>query len=455
MESVEEIVYPFNSVIDFIAGNYGFNIQGYHLTIGWIALIFSSIVILRRKDSSYIKFTSIYFAGNIFSNFAYTLNGVRFSEFCGIIAAILYLKKSGVKTQKSPIAIALISTAIIASMQYLLVILFFQGIDTSIEERILRASLIAKILILGIVAAGFNEEFDNVESIKKLIKDIIWFANISIFIYILQFVLAVSGNTPYGTYMDAGFTGFFSFGSISMERGHYAKLFAPLFPFFLLNFLIDKNIIQIGAFLAINIINFSSSGQFFAATYIFLTLIILKKKVMKWYNLLSLTGVTILVIATMVSLFSKQFSGVIEKIFVLGVSGEEVGGRGSDVLFLYLTKYPLGTAYGGSSLRTIGGLPDVNSGIYAFITQFSVFALPLIIGFIVLNFKVVSNPNSFLSEDSIKALKIGMIASPIIYCADILWFTPTIWLPLIIYSSSTSKFSNRMRGYESTHSLIK
>jgi hypothetical protein len=437
MESVEEVRYPFNSAIEFITGNYALNLQSLHLTIGWLALICLSISILKRKDSYYVKFASIYFAGNIFSNVAYVLNGVRFSEFCGVIAAICYFNKSYKKVYKSPVAIALISVVAIASIQYLIVILFFQDIDTSIEDRILRFSLIVKILVLGVVAAGFNEEFNNIESIEKLTKDIISFGKIGIYMYILQFILVLSGNAPFGTYQDAGYTGFPSFGSVSIERGHFAKLFVPLYPFFLSNFFLDKNTVLFITFLIVNAINFSSSGQFFLAVYVLLTLVVFKKKVMKWYNLLGLIGVAILVVITMATLFGQQFAGVIEKIFFLGVQGDEVGGRGSNVLIEYLASYPFGITYGGSSLRNIPGLPDINSGIFAFITQFSILSLPLIIGFIDLNFRVMSNSNTFLNTGYSKAMKIGIIASPIIYCADILWFTPTIWLPLIIYSSST------------------
>jgi hypothetical protein len=437
MESVQEVRYPFTSVIEFVSGGYALNIQGFHLTIGWLALIFLSVSILRRKDSYYVKFTSIYFAGNIFSNFAYVLNGVRFSEFCGIIAAICYFNKSYKKRYNSPVSIALISVVLIASIQYLIVVLFFQDIDVSIEDKILRFSLILKILVLGIVAAGFNEEFNNIDSIKILIKDIISFGKIGMYIYVLQFILVLSGNIPFGTYQDAGYTGFPSFGSVSVERGHFAKLFVPLYPFFLFDFIINRNALIIICFLIINAINFSSSGQFFLAIYILFTLVFFKKKVMKWYNLLGLIGSSALVVITMTILFAQQFSGVIEKMFVLGVQGDEAGGRGSNVLIEYLTRYPLGLTYGGSTLRTPSGLPEINSGIFAFITQFSILSLPLVIGFIIINFKIVSKPNTFLNADCIKIIKIGILASPVIYCVDILWFTPTIWLPLIIYSSST------------------
>jgi hypothetical protein len=441
MEAVEELElrYPFNSLIEFLGGNYGLTIQGAHLTIGWIALIVSCIFIFRRKDSLFVKFTSIYFGANLFSNFAYTLSGVRFSEFCGIIAAIIYLNKpSHQKYYRSPIGASLLFVAFLAFTHYLVVSFVYQELDVLIEDKIMRVSLILKILVLGIVALGFNDEFNSSESIEKLLKDIIWFAIIGIFIYMLQFVLFLSGNMPFGTYLDAGLTGFPSFGSVSVERGHFAKLFAPLYPFFLFYFFQYKNTSVFVAFLLIDLINFSSSGQFYTFVYLLFTVVVFQKNFMQSYNFMWLIGAGTFILINVANLFNQQFGGVIEKILVIGFQGGDGGGRGSSILLEYLAKYPLGTSYGGSSLRVMGGLPEINSAINIFIAQFSILSIPLAIGFLVLNFKVLSNPNSFLSKEAVRAMKIGVCLSPIIYCIDVLWFTPTIWLPLIIYSSSTS-----------------
>jgi hypothetical protein len=434
-----ELRYPFNSAIEFLTGNYGLTIEGFHLTLGWVALVTSVVLIFRRKDSFYVKFTSLYFGANLFNNFAYTLNGVRFSEFFGIIAAIIYLSKSSHKKYyRSPIAASLIFVAFLALVHYLIVSFIYQGIDVFIEDRILRMSLILKIVVLGVVSLGFNNEFNSSESIYQLIKDIIWFAIIGIFIYLLQFGLFFSGNISFGTYLDSGFTGFPSFGSVSIERGHLAKLFAPLYPFFLLHFFQYKNILILALFLFVNLINFSSSGQFYTFTYLILTGVIFQKKLLKSYNFMWLISVGTIILITISNLFGQQFSGVIDKILLIGFQGGDGGGRGLDILVEYLASYPLGISYGGSTLRVVNGLPEINSGINNFIAQFSILSVPLVVGFISLNFKVFLNPNSFLNEDAIKAMKIGVLVSPVIYCIDVLWFTPTIWLPLIIYSSSTS-----------------
>jgi hypothetical protein len=121
--------------------------------------------------------------------------------------------------------------------------------------------------------------------------------------------------------------------------------------------------------------------------------------------------------------------------------GDGGGGRGFDVFIQYNESYPLGTSYGGSQLRTVGSLPEINMGIYAFIAQLSILVVPLIIGFIYLNYIVIVKSRHNIDKNTRTILVIGMLTSGIIYCVDILWFTPTIWLPLII-CNKLSKIKN-------------
>ena len=142
--------------------------------------------------------------------------------------------------------------------------------------------------------------------------------------------------------------------------------------------------------------------------------------------------------------FSLQVLGVFEKINKLGFQGDEEGGRGFGVLEQYLNTYPLGISYSGSTLRTATELPEINLGIYAFISQFSVLSIPLIIGFIFLNYLIIIKGNLQIKRNTKNALLIGILVSGVIYFIDILWFTPTIWLPLIIYNK-LSKLSNTQK----------
>jgi hypothetical protein len=134
----------------------------------------------------------------------------------------------------------------------------------------------------------------------------------------------------------------------------------------------------------------------------------------------------------LINTFSEQILGIVNKINRLGLQGDNEGGRGLDTLMQYIETYPLGTSYGGSTLRIANNLPEINLGLYAFISQFSFLSILLIIGFILLNLTIIKRSNKFPDKRIRDSLVIGILVSGVIYFVDILWFTPTIWLPLIV-----------------------
>ena len=92
MDKIEEFRYPFESVFEFFSGGYWINIQGWHLTFGWLVLLLLSLRVFSRKSSLSLKLITIYFAAFIFNNYAYSFASVSVSELCGIFAAILSLR---------------------------------------------------------------------------------------------------------------------------------------------------------------------------------------------------------------------------------------------------------------------------------------------------------------------------------------------------------------------------
>jgi len=442
MEDVQEIRYPFESFIDFVSGGYWTQIDALHLALGWFGLIVISLLVLFRKSSLYIKFSTIYFAGFIFNNPAYNIAGVRFSEFFGIFAVLTLLCSPFLR--KSLIGYSLLLTVSILFIHIFIIYLLYPEINAKISDIILRIMIVGKVLILAIIVIGFDREFNTEDKINQLIKDIVYFALVGVGAYLTQLLLLLTGNSTFGTFADAGFTGFPSFGSVSIERGHFAKLFVPLFPFFAILLIKEKNWLASLAlilYFLISLINFSASGQFFLFCYIFLVFCFYKKSLFKLkYFLLSVFLFSFLFLVIN-NFLSKQFIGIIEKVTYMGLMGDGEGGRGFDVFIQYNESYPLGTSYGGSQLRTVGSLPEINMGIYAFIAQLSILVVPLIIGFIYLNYIVIVKSRHNIDKNTRTILVIGMLTSGIIYCVDILWFTPTIWLPLII-CNKLSKIKN-------------
>jgi hypothetical protein len=433
MDTVEELRYPFLSVFEFFADGYWMQASGLHLFFGWIGLLILSTIILTRESSLAIKFTTIYFAAFIFNNYAYSIENIRFSEFFGIVAAFLSLKSSRKNNlHQSIIGYSLLLTAFIALMHVILIKIIYPSLDNEIEQFLVRIVLVARIIVLGLVAINFKKEFDTSLKINRLIKDVVFFGVLGIVIYFIQMVVLLTGTVPFGTFLDAGFTGFPAFGSVSIERGHFAKLFVPLFPFYAMLLITERKIFIFSIYLIVNLINFSASGQFFLMCYLVLFAFYFKKSLFKWYTYFAMLIISSFLSVVLINTFSEQILGIVNKINRLGLQGDNEGGRGLDTLMQYIETYPLGISYGGSTLRIANNLPEINLGLYAFISQFSFLSIPLIIGFTLLNLTIIKRSNKLPDKRIRDSLVIGILVSGIIYFVDILWFTPTIWLPLIV-----------------------
>lgn len=433
MDNIEELRYPFLSLVEFFAGGYWMQAQGLHLMFGWVGLLLLSFIVFSRKSSLFVKFTTIYFAAFIFNNYAYSIGNVRFSEFFGIIAAFISFKLiKKVNLRQSIVGYALLFTAFIALIHVFFIKIIYPGLDNEIEQFLIRITLVARIVVLGLVAINFEKEFDTSSKINQLIKDVVFFGLLGILIYFIQIVVLLTGTLPFGTFLDAGFTGFPSFGSVSIERGHFAKLFVPLFPFYAILLITEKRLLIFLLYLFVNLINFSASGQFFLMCYLILFAFYFKKSLFKWYSYFAFLIFSSLLSVAIINTLSTQILGIVDKITRLGLQGDNEGGRGLDVLMRYIETYPLGISYGGSTLRIANNLPEINLGIYAFISQFSLLSIPLIISFVLLNFIIIKRSNKLLDKKIRDSLVIGILVSGIIYFIDILWFTPTIWLPLMI-----------------------
>jgi hypothetical protein len=420
-------------------------IQGLHLTLGWIGLLVMSILVCLRRSSLYIKFSTIYFAAFIFNNYAYSFASIRFSEVFGILAAITVFFSPF--SRRALVGYAILLTAFITFLHMVIVQIIYPEIDSDTQRFFIRIILIGRIYVLGVVAIGFNKEFNTEDKINQLIKDIVYFGLIGIGVYLIQFLVLATGSLPFGTFLDAGFTGFPSFGSVSVERGHFAKLFVPLFPFFAIFLINEKKFVFFLLYIFVSLINFSASGQFFLLCYLLVSVFFFKKYLANFYSFLLLMFFSSSLYVMITKFFKAQFLGIIEKIYTLGLQGggeEGIGGRGIDILFKYLEYYPLGISFGGSTLRKLTNLPAINMGLYAFISQFSILSIPLIIGFTYLNYVVILKSRSMVDKKIRKILLTGIFVSGIIYCVDVLWFIPTIWLPLIICNqlSQLSKFRN-------------
>jgi hypothetical protein len=153
---------------------------------------------------------------------------------------------------------------------------------------------------------------------------------------------------------------------------------------------------------------------------------VLRPATLKW----AVPAVAIVVV--LASRFAEQYGGLVQKIVDFGLRGDAGGGRGFSVLDAYLSAYPLGIGYSGSTLRNVGALPQINMGAYAMASQLSFLILPIFAGFLWLTYRVIRRGALVGDRVVFGLLVAGMLMAVFIDLVDVLWFVPTLWAPMII-----------------------
>jgi hypothetical protein len=169
----------------------------------------------------------------------------------------------------------------------------------------------------------------------------------------------------------------------------------------------------------------------FLAGYVVITVLVLHRYVIrpaavKW---LLPVGITVVLLA---SRFGEQYGGLIQKILQVGLKGGGEGGRGFSVLEAYLSVHPFGLGYSGSTLRNVGTLPMINMGAYALASQLSLLVIPIFLGFLWLTYRVVRESRFINDRVLAGMMTTGMLMAIFMDLADVLWFVPTIWAPMLI-----------------------
>lgn len=429
-ENLEELRYPFENLIQFLVGGYWYKLEALHLTLGWVFIFVFLYRLSRRPPPLSLYFSILFFALAIFTNPAFDILGLKINEWFGILAVLVSIgaRKKIKLTAARPIALGLGLVFCVGVFHNLLLSLFYPALNVGDGVIFVRAGVNLKIAVLALNLLIIGHYLSRENLLALVIQSLVNVGTFALLMYILQGAILVGlGVYPYGTYIDAGFIGIPSFGSVSIERGHLGKFIAPLFPFFLYALLAWHWRLRFALFVLISCINFSASGQAFFVAFSLIAL---------WYfrGLLKSTGAAVgfglltSSISIVALTFPEAYFGVVQKIYQIAILGDESsgGGRSFGVFLQYLESYPFGIGYSGSSLRTPLGMEQINSGYYAFFAQFFIFSIPILTGYIFLVMKTlrVACTNDLLS----KAMSIGVLGSALIFAADILWFIPTIWL---------------------------
>jgi hypothetical protein len=434
MSNFDELRYPFESLRAFLQGGYFAERAGLHLTIALVLFGVLSVQVLVGRGPFIQRLTTLFFAGAVYNNPVFVVaGGVHFNEVAGVLAALwlLLVMLGGLRMDVRRVGFPILIAGLVLLAHAALVSAFDSTLIPDNGTAIKRAVLVARIFVLGIIVVGMESLYRTREDYEALMQTMVRFGVAAILVYFIQTGVFLSGTRPYGTYWDAGFTGIPSFGAVSIERGHFGKFMILLFPFFAWYAMQRRRWLPMLLFFLVTLVNFSASSMSFLAGYVVITGLLLFRYVVrpssvKWLIPAVAIGVVL------ASRFAAQYGGLVEKIVALGLHGDEGGGRSFSVLEAYLTVHPLGLGYSGSTLRTVGTLPQINMGVYALASQLSFLIIPILAGFLWLTYRVIRESASIGDRVVAGVLVAGMLMAIFIDLVDVLWFVPTIWAPMII-----------------------
>jgi hypothetical protein len=435
MDDLEELRYPFLSAFEFFGSSFWADAAALHLDFAWIAAACMALSVLVQRGNIGRKLIALYFGLTPFNNYAFQiLPGSSLGDIFGVLAVCYYAILLGgplkMRVRTSPVGLSLCAVAVLATAHAVVIGIFHSELNAN-GAGLLRVAVTAKILVLGLCCCLFDRVFTEKEHIDWLIRKVVSFAVIGLATYMLQGFLLLTGTVPYGTYLDAGFIGFPSFGGICIERGHFGKMMTPLFPLFLYAALKQKRAKEFFAFAGVTLVNFSASSLVFFAAYSGIGAYYFRRKLMQ-VKVAVVMVCAMIVVAYFVVVTWELWVALADKINQLVIQGDSEGGRGLATFLSYLEKYPFGTSYGGSSLRTAPNLAEINMGIFALGAQLSFLSLAVAMSFLVLMYYGIRCTRHIADEDVRRILKTGILVMPIIFVADILWFVSIIWLPLLI-----------------------
>lgn len=431
MNDLEEVRYPWDNLAQFLSGGYPAETEALHLVLGWLFVLWLIVWVQRNRDFAVsFRFSTLYFALTVFTNPAYTMAGVSLNEMFGVLAisCLVLARRPPRLSDASPVCIGLFAVFFVSLLHMLVAQLIYPELTSEAGVWFTKFAINAKILVLAVNLLIVGHTLRRGVGVDLLVKSCIAAGTAGLCLYVLQLGVLLSGTPPYGTYLDAGFVGVPSFGSVSVERGHFGKFMAPYFPFFLFALLAWQWRWRFYLLTLVTLINFSASSQVFFAAFSMLALWKFRHRASGWTAFM---GAVVLggAMAALLVNYWEVFSAVGLKIYEIAIQGDEStgGGRSFGTFLDYARAYPLGLGYSGSTLRTAPGLPEINAAHFAFVTQYSFLAVPVLVGYFFLMWRTIKLTKA--GPLFLDAMSIGVVMSMVIFAIDILWFVPLIWLP--------------------------
>lgn len=423
-----DVRYPFTSAIDFFKNAHFLELEALHLTIGFVLL---SVAVIRlfflNRSSITLKFSIIFFCASIFNNPSYKI-GITISELTGVCAALLFILRGTFSF--NPFSKYMVWFFTIALLHYFVLVLVDENVSKNFEFY--RLAIFMKIPVLCLNVMVLFHYIKNDKDVRYFIKQALFFFNSVGIVYSLQIGLFLSGIIPYGTFSPAGWveTPLPSFGGPSIERGHLGKFFVPLFPFYLYCYLylgLRKSYVS---YLLVAFLNFSASSYAFLILYLIGTITLFYNKFRQLVIIMLLSLISVLLI------FITSAIGVAKKVYYLGIVAEkgQGGGRSFEWLYDILERFPYGYGYGGSSFRNFHGIKglDLNNAVVIFFGQTSMIGLLLLFFYVICIYEVIKLRRYLPDVYQRRLLAFAIFMMSFIFLADVLWFVPSIWMPVIL-----------------------
>lgn len=433
IENLQENRYPYNDVINFFFDGFWLIPEAAHIVLAWMFVLILTLGLFVRTSFGIIfKSSILYFALVEYNNPAFDYYGIKLNEYFGVIAFLglaFKLLLTNKRLNLSPVVLGLTTLFIFSIFHVVIIGIAYPILNLTIEAWITKLAINFKILVLAVNLYIVSINIRQLDRLNCLIKTIVLFGTMAALIYLVQVIIILSGTIPFGTYIDAGFIGVPSFGATSVERGHFGKAMAPLAPFFLYALIVYKWRLTFALFALVSTINLSASSLSFFTFFCLTSVWVFRRELVTFRNAYLLFALACIFFITIYS-FYDVYEGVFLKIYDLAISGEQdAGGRTTGVFIEYLEAYPFGLGYSGSILRTPYGLPEINSGFYTFVAQFSLLAPFILLGLGFLVLRTLSQLKMLKTVNpAMRCFGIGVILSILIFFSDILWFVPTIWL---------------------------
>lgn len=442
MDELLEFRPEYKDIFGFLKS--GVNISYTPIYLGFCLIMYYSIKVMCSRVGLSLKLLTLYFALSFFTNYAYQLAGLRFFDIVGLLITAkccidIAIRRSIAKDELFS-AVLIIGVVLLTQIFVLVVIGHLSQFGNGVSTAIARSVMVSRIFVMAFVCYSFCQNVSTEDDVSYLINIFKYCGLATLAIMIIQaFMFLGLGIPTVGLNLATGNLPIPRFASTSIEGGHFGRLIPTFLVFFLpqdhgRRLYLNASFLII---LAVSLTNISLSFYGFVVA-ILCAMFCFSFFIKRIGNL----KVFVVVILAGVMLTGAAFITQVQQIYdkVVGLlldKGEysDIGNRSFGFVYKALSQFPLGLGFGGSDRF----LPDgsyTDLGLYAYLSQTSIFGLGILAFMILCYFNLIRL--YFIHRDRIALLRyspqsfILYLALPVIFMLDIVWLYPGYILPVLI-----------------------